>query len=347
MSTTLVEGVVESSTAVCDHSHTKKKILPSEIGTDYSFKRKIVWKNVFAFVVLHLGALYGLYLGFFEAKWLTIVFVWFLIFATGEGITAGAHRLYSHKSYKATLPLRVVLLILQTIAGQNCMYIWARDHRQHHKYSDTDADPHNANRGFFFSHMGWLMSKKHPMVIAKGKTIDMSDLEADALVMFQKKYYNPLYFFLALVFPVYLPVYLWNETAWTALFTCYFLRYVALLHITWTVNSIAHYYGTKPFDMNIVAVESKIVSLWAGGEGWHNYHHTFPWDYKASEFAAPLNATTTLIDIMAYFGLAYDMREASISMIQKRIKRTGDGSHAIYGSKKVDDNHNNEMTKMQ
>lgn len=68
------------------------------------------------------------------------------------------------------------------------MYIWVRDHRLHHKFSDTDADPHNANRGFFFCHMGWLMSKKHPLVIAKGKTIDMSDLEADSLVMFQKRY---------------------------------------------------------------------------------------------------------------------------------------------------------------
>lgn len=66
------------------------------------------------------------------------------------------------------------------------MYIWVRDHRLHHKYSDSDADPHNANRGFFFAHMGWLMSKKHPAVIAKGKTIDMSDLEADFIVMFQK-----------------------------------------------------------------------------------------------------------------------------------------------------------------
>lgn len=72
------------------------------------------------------------------------------------------------------------------------MWVWVRDHRQHHKYSDTDADPHNASRGFFFSHIGWLMSRKHPLVIAKGKDIDMSDLEADSLVMFQKKYEKPL-----------------------------------------------------------------------------------------------------------------------------------------------------------
>ncbi|KAI4457616.1 acyl-coa desaturase [Holotrichia oblita] len=113
-----------------------------------------------------------------------------LVLASGEGVTIGAHRLYAHKAFKARFLLRFALILLQTVAGQNCMYIWVRDHRLHHKYSDSDADPHNANRGFFFSHMGWLMSRKHPAVIAKGKTIDMSDLEADFIVMFQKLYVN-------------------------------------------------------------------------------------------------------------------------------------------------------------
>lgn len=68
------------------------------------------------------------------------------------------------------------------------MYVWVRDHRQHHKYSDTNGDPHNASRGFFFSHIGWLMVRKHPEVIEKGKKIDMTDLEKDPFVMFQKKW---------------------------------------------------------------------------------------------------------------------------------------------------------------
>lgn len=78
-------------------------------------------------------------------------------------------------------------MILQTIAFQNSIYEWSRDHRVHHKFTDTDADPHNAARGFFFSHMGWLLIRKHPDVKEKGKLIDMSDLEQDGVVMFQKK----------------------------------------------------------------------------------------------------------------------------------------------------------------
>jgi stearoyl-CoA desaturase (delta-9 desaturase) len=70
---------------------------------------------------------------------------------------------------------------------QNSIHEWSRDHRVHHKFSETDADPHNAKRGFFFSHMGWLLTKKHPDVKNKGKAVDMSDLEKDFVVVFQHR----------------------------------------------------------------------------------------------------------------------------------------------------------------
>lgn len=70
---------------------------------------------------------------------------------------------------------------------QNDIYEWARDHRVHHKYSETDADPHNAVRGFFFSHVGWLLVRKHPDVIEKGGRLELSDLKADKVVMFQRR----------------------------------------------------------------------------------------------------------------------------------------------------------------
>lgn len=105
----------------------------------------------------------------------------------GVGITAGAHRLWAHKCYKAKWPLRLILMFFQTMAFQNHIYEWVRDHRVHHKFTDTDADPHNSKRGFFFSHMGWLMVRKHQDVMERGKSVDMSDLEKDPIVMWQKK----------------------------------------------------------------------------------------------------------------------------------------------------------------
>lgn len=112
----------------------------------------------------------------------------FIASCSAMGITVGAHRLWAHRCYKARLPMRILLAIFQTIAFQNHIYEWVRDHRVHHKFTDTDADPHNSARGFFFSHMGWLMVRKHPDVMAKGRCVDMKDLEADPVVMFQKKW---------------------------------------------------------------------------------------------------------------------------------------------------------------
>ena len=108
------------------------------------------------------------------------------------GITAGAHRLWSHRTYKARLPLRLLLVAANSMAGENSIYTWTRDHRTHHKFSETHGDPHNAKvspqccltlkmlpqRGFFFSHMGWLCVRKHPAVTRAGRTISMADLEA-------------------------------------------------------------------------------------------------------------------------------------------------------------------------
>ncbi|KAF4526443.1 hypothetical protein B566_EDAN014055 [Ephemera danica] len=271
----------------------------------------LVWKNVITFVILHLLAVYAAFIGFWSA----------------EGVLMGAHRLYSHKSFKASWQFRALLVGLQTVAGQNCMYIWVRDHRLHHKYSDTNADPHNARRGFWFSHVGWLNMKKHPLVIKKGRQIDLSDLERDSIVMFQKRYYKSLYVLLALVLPVYVPCALWNEYWVDSLMCAYFVRYVIVLNLTWTVNSAAHLWGVRPYDKDIMPAENPYVGFWGMGEGWHNYHHAFPWDYRAAEWGVHYSPTTRIIDWFARRGWAYDLKSASADMVKRRIQRTGDLSH--------------------
>lgn len=163
-------------------------LVRESVPTKNPRKLKWVWRNIVLFGYLHLAAVYGGWLLFTSAKWQTILFAIVHHIGCAFGITAGVHRLWAHRAYKAKWPLRVILMIFNSMGFEDSVYHWARDHRVHHKYTESDADPHDNRRGFFFSHIGWLLTRKDPEVKAKGKLIDLSDLEADPIVMFQRKY---------------------------------------------------------------------------------------------------------------------------------------------------------------
>ncbi|CAK9820781.1 Acyl-CoA Delta-9 desaturase [Anthophora plagiata] len=307
------------------------------------YQWKIVWRNVIAFVYLHLGSLYGIYLMFNGTKLYTILWMALVSAMAALGITAGAHRLWAHRTYKARWPMRLLLMIFQTIAFQNHIYEWVRDHRVHHKFTDTDADPHNAQRGFFFSHMGWLMLKKHPDVLKKGATVDLSDLEKDPIVVWQRRLYIVLMPLFAFILPVWVPCYFWDEKPLNSWYTTVF-RYTLSLNLTWLVNSAAHIWGMKPYDKSIGPTENVSVAVLAFGEGWHNYHHVFPWDYKAAELGNyKMNFTTAFIDFFARLGMAYDMKTVPVEVVKKRANRTGDGTR--YSKSNVIQHHSHEGSK--
>ncbi|XP_050673955.1 acyl-CoA Delta-9 desaturase-like [Leptidea sinapis] len=320
---------VDTQTYSSITEHQDTHIYTSGKRRDYEWQ--IVWRNVIAFIYLHVSSFYALYLIFTgQCKLSTFFFAIFFASTSAMGVTAGAHRLWAHRAYKARWPLRLFLAILQTMAFQNHIYEWVRDHRVHHKFTETDADPHNAKRGFFFSHIGWLMIRKHKDVFEKGATVDMSDLEKDSIVMFQKKTYLVVMPLLCFVIPAWIPVKLWSENPWSSWYVASILRYTISLHFTWLVNSAAHIWGNRPFDQYIGATDNKTVAILAFGEGWHNYHHVFPWDYKAAELGDySTNLSTALIDFAAKYGLAYDLKTVSMDMIRKRVLRTGDGSHPM------------------
>ncbi|XP_055676501.1 acyl-CoA Delta-9 desaturase-like [Lutzomyia longipalpis] len=296
------------------------------------FKQPLKVVNAVSIIGFHLVSLYAFLVNFRSPHLFTVLWAFLVGGIGGFGVTAGAHRLWSHRSYKAKTQLRVILALCFSVAGQNTIFDWTRDHRVHHKFSETDADPHNSNRGFFFAHVGWLMMKKHPDVIRKGNQVDMSDILADPVVQWHQKYFVPLKILLCFVIPSVTPVYFWNEEWTIAIFTMAFIRYVFQLNFTWLVNSAAHMWGNKPYDRKINPSENLGVSLVSMGEGWHNYHHTFPWDYKAAEMGDfRYNITTSIINLFAKIGWAYDLKQPSKELIRKTIERSGDGSHTEHG----------------
>ncbi|KAF8363797.1 hypothetical protein PRIPAC_90720 [Pristionchus pacificus] len=287
---------------------------------------KIVWRNVAIFSLLHLGALVGLHQFIFEAKWMTCFFALLLDVGSKMGITAGAHRMWAHKAFKAALPVRIYFMLWGTVAFQNDVIEWARDHRCHHKWTDTEADPHNSRRGFWYSHVGWLCARKSEKLKEMGRKIDLSDLYADPVLTFQRKHYYPLVLLMCFILPTFIPVYFWGETAFNAFYVAAILRYAFTLNCTWLINSAAHMFGYKPYDATISPVESAWANIQAVGEGGHNFHHSFPQDYRASELSLMTNWTRAVIDFFALFGLVYDRKTASEASIKSLSQRKGDSS---------------------
>lgn len=134
---------------------------------------------------------------------------------------------------------------------------------------------------------------------------------------------------LAYVVPTLIPIYAWGEDPWNAFFVAGMLRNTVVLQSTFTVNSLAHMdmWGYKKFDVNIKPVKNNFVTWLTSGEGFHNYHHTFPRDYAACEYSNHrANKTTKFIDFMAWLGLAYDRHKVDPEIVNKRRMRTGDWS---------------------
>ncbi|EGK96646.1 AGAP013071-PA [Anopheles gambiae str. PEST] len=292
------------------------------------FDAEIKWKNVLMIGGLHLTTV----IMFFKYVWYSTLTTWLWGFfvggCAGFGVTAGAHRLWTHRAYKAKLPLRIILMCCYCLSGQNSLFDWVRDHRIHHKYSETDADPHNSNRGFFYAHVGWLLIRKHPECIKKGRLIDMSDVLADPVIQFHQRYFMALKILFTFLVPSMVPWLFLGEPLYLSFLANCLLRYVLTLNFTWLVNSAAHIYGNKPYDSRIRPAENRAVSIVSMGEGWHNYHHVFPWDYKAAEMGHySVNVTTFWLDVFAKIGWAYDLKEPSKELVRRTLEKYGDGTH--------------------
>jgi len=298
--------------------------IPGVIAHHYKNK-SINWPMGIYISLVHVVAAVGLFT-VLDCKAETLLWAFVLWPISGFGITVGVHRLWSHRSYEANILVRGFLMMCNCIANQGSIFHWARDHRVHHKHSETDADPHNATRGFFFAHMGWLYVKKHDSVVEAGRHLSFDDLKADPVVMFQKKMDPWLPLYMCFVFPAQVAAHFWGEEFWNAFFVAGCLRYCVVLHFTWLVNSAAHIYGDHPYDLTSYPAENPLVSLAAVGEGWHNWHHKYPYDYAASEFgvSTQFNPSKLFIDAMAKIGFVWGRKRATGAWNLAKARREQD-----------------------
>lgn len=231
-----------------------------------------------------------------------------LYVATGLGITVGYHRLLSHRSFECKNWVKVVLLIAGGWALENSALKWAADHIRHHANCDHDADPYNAQRGFWYSHCGWLFMKDG---YADEKYA--SRLRQDPIVMWQHRHYMSIVLS-GLMLPFVIGL-LYN--GWIGGLGCFLLagvgRAFAVLNSTFCINSVCHLWGSQPHGQADSSRDSWWVSLLTFGEGYHNYHHTHQNDYRNGPRWYNFDPSKWLIFILFKLGLASSLRTAAPS----------------------------------
>ncbi|TFK41657.1 delta 9-fatty acid desaturase protein [Crucibulum laeve] len=253
--------------------HTLKTTKPLPPLSWQNWQTEINWLNFFILVVTPFIGLAGAM--FTPLRWETFVFSIVYYFITGLGITAGYHRLWAHRSYNASKPLQYALSIMGAGAVEGSIKWWSRGHRAHHRYTDTDLDPYNAHKGFFYSHIGWMLLKPR----RKPGVADVSDLTKSEVVRWQHKHYISLILIMGFLVPTLVAWLGWGDAKGGYVYAGV-LRLIFVHHSTFCVNSLAHWLGEAPFDDKHTPRDHVITALCTIGEGYHNFHHQFPMDYR-------------------------------------------------------------------
>ncbi|MFT0772818.1 acyl-CoA desaturase [Psychrobacter aquimaris] len=231
---------------------------------------------------------------------------------TGMSITAGYHRLLSHRAYKAHPIVRNFLLLGATFAVQGSAFDWASSHRDHHRYVDDPfGDPYSVKRGFFFSHMGWML-RNYPSRKMDFKNIP--DLTKDKILQIQHKYYG-LWVLVTNVGLVAALGWLLGDV-WGSLVIVGLLRLVLTHHFTFFINSFCHMFGSRPYTDTNSGRDNFFLAIFTWGEGYHNYHHFFQYDYRNGVKWWQYDPTKWLIAGLSKVGLTTELRTVDDTTIK-------------------------------
>ncbi|KAH8666261.1 hypothetical protein BGZ61DRAFT_365874 [Ilyonectria robusta] len=257
-------------------------------------------------------------IGFVAAYWVPLrlytglwAFVYY--FNSGLAITAGYHRLWSHSAYKGSTPLKIYLAACGAGAVEGSIRWWSYGHRVHHRYTDTDKDPYSVRKGLFYSHIGWIVFKQNPK--AQGRT-DITDLNEDPIVVWQHKNYIKSVLVMAFAFPCVVAGLGWGDW-WGGFVYAGILRVCFIQQATFCINSLAHWLGDQPFDDRNSPRDHYITAFVTLGEGYHNFHHEFPSDYRNAIEWYQYDPTKWFIWVWKQVGLAYDLKQFRANEIEK------------------------------
>lgn len=259
------------------------------------------WAIIAYMVFLHIGALFAFLPSNFSwaALGLALVLHWV---TGGLGITLGFHRLVTHRSFQTPKWLEYFLVFCGTLACQGGPVQWVGLHRLHHLYSDQDLDPHNSNRGFWWSHMGWMLFHQPINEEVPRYTKDIGD---DPVYQFLQKYFIPI--------QVVFGFLLYFIGGWPFVVWGIFARIVIVFHCTWFVNSATHKFGYQTYDCKDRSTNCWWVAVLTYGEGWHNNHHAFQFSARHGLTWWEIDFTWMTIQLLQALGLATKVKLAEVS----------------------------------
>jgi stearoyl-CoA desaturase (Delta-9 desaturase) len=226
-------------------------------------------------------------------------------------VTAGYHRCFAHKAYVCNPAIQAFYLFFGAMALQNSALKWSSDHRDHHRYVDRHWDPYNIQRGGLWAHILWLFYTEPPE-----RTYDnVPDLHANRLVRWQFRFNGAIGIIAGLGIPTLIGALFGRPVG--GLLWGGFLRIVLIHHTTFLVNSVAHLYGTQPYTQGNSGRDNAFLSLITNGEGYHNFHHKFPSDFRNGVRWYQWDPTKWLIKLLGFVGLARDLVRTPESVIEK------------------------------
>ena len=267
--------------------------------------------GITGFIALFLVPLEGFINGF---DWVEIIACIFLIWFSGMSITAGYHRLWSHKTYDAHPIVKAVFAIGGAMALQNSILHWSSDHRVHHKHVDTNGkDPYSAKKGFWFSHIGWML--REYQAHRYDDYNNCKDLQKDKIVMWQHNHYLAIMLGANFGIPMLLG---WlNGDILGMLLLAGVFRLVVVHHITFFINSLAHIWGRQPYTDTNTARDNGFIAFFTFGEGYHNFHHIFEYDYRNGIRWWQFDPTKWLIKGLSFVQLTKNLRKCPEERIEK------------------------------
>ncbi|HEV7668116.1 MAG TPA: acyl-CoA desaturase [Thermoanaerobaculia bacterium] len=262
--------------------------------------------NSIPFSLVHLGALGALFVPF-EPRWVGLAIG--LYFVRMFGVTAGYHRYFSHRSFKTSRVGQFLFAWLAMSSGQKGILWWAAHHRRHHRFADQEEDVHSPTlRGLWWAHVGWILSPRNN----ETDFARVADLARYPELRWLDRWYA--------LPPAALATALFVWGGLPALFWGFFVSTVLLLHGTFTINSLAHLFGTRRYPTADTSRNNWFLALLTLGEGWHNNHHFYRSSANQGFFWWELDPTFYVLKALSWTGLIWDLRKPPRHVVKGHLR---------------------------